>query len=404
MSTQCPQTLVVEGPLVCPESGVKHGQVLIDGGVFTEVHGPRRKPDLFFDDNHLIFPGFVDVHVHLREGQEYKEDYLTGAAAAAQGGVTSCLDMPNNPISPVDAETMARKLSKLPDSPINIGMYAAIGPGTQGFDFPHYKLFMAHSTGPLFFESLKDIAPTLEHYRGSQVTYHCEDPEMLQALEGQGSHEEQRPPEAEAAAVKVAIELAERFDLKTNIAHLSSRQGLELLLEHPHITREVTPHHLFFDLENRSKFERGELLKMNPPLRDSQTREALMAAFKGGQIHFLATDHAPHTLEEKLGPNPPSGVPHLDTYGAFVAWLHLEHDISAAHLARHCCALPGAFMGPKLGRIEVGYRGDLAILNLKESWTVKAEDLKTKCAWSPFEGFTFPGRVVRTIAAGQVVF
>ena len=397
-------TLVVEGPLVCPENGVKRGQVLIENGVFTEVHGKSRKPDLEFDDDHLVFPGFVDVHVHLREGQEYKEDYLTGAAAAAQGGVTSCLDMPNNPVSPVDRETIDRKLAKLPDSPINIGLYAAIGPGTIGFDFPHYKLFMAHSTGPLFYQSLDDIAPTLENYRGAQITYHCEDPQMLQELEGQGTHEEQRPERAEAAAVKVAIELAERFDIKTNIAHLSSQKGLEMLLSHPEITREVTPHHLFFDIENRSSFQRGELLKMNPPLREASTREALMAAFKAGKISFLATDHAPHTLEEKQGPNPPSGVPHLDTYGAFVTWLHLEHGIEPAHLARHCCSLPGAFMGPKLGRIEVGFRGDLAVLNLKKPWTVKAENLNTKCAWSPFEGFTFPGRVVRTIAAGQVVY
>ncbi|MCA9790599.1 MAG: dihydroorotase family protein, partial [Candidatus Eremiobacteraeota bacterium] len=379
--------LLVEGRLVDPEWGVRQGQVLIENGRITRVGDGLGRPDLAFGDECLVFPGFGDIHVHLREGQEYKEDYVSGSAAALAGGVTFCLDMPNNPVPPVDPETMAQKQAKVGHPPIDIGLYAATGPGTQPFGHPHYKCFMAHSIGPLYFEKLSQIGPALEPYRGCQITFHCEDPEML--TEGK-SHEENRPPEAEAAAVKVAIELARKLDLKANIAHLSTASGLELLLDHPHITREVTPTHLFFDTENRHRFERSELLKMNPPLRGPEHRKALLEAFKKGQIHFLATDHAPHTLEEKTTTNP-SGVPHLDTYGLFVSWLLVEQGIEPARIARHACLLPGQFVGKKLGRLAEGYSGDVAVLNLARPTTVRAEQLHTKAGWSPFEGVTLPG-------------
>lgn len=389
--------MIIEGKLV-HLSGVEPGQIEIQDGVITAVGQGLGKADLVFDEDHLIFPGFGDVHVHLREGQEYKEDYHTGARAALAGGITFCLDMPNNPVSPVDAQTMQRKREILGEPPLHIGLYAALGPGTKPFGHDHYKAFLAHSIGPLYFEDLEAVEPALEPYRGCQVTFHCEDPQMLRPE--QSNHEASRPPEAEVRAIEVALDLARKLDLKANIAHVSTAAGLRLILERGGATAEVTPHHLFFDVDNRGKFAQGKFIKMNPPLRTAADREFLRQAFVDGKVDFLATDHAPHTVQEKSTSNP-SGVPHLDTYGAFCTWLMKEHGCSPEVICRCAAENPGRFFDGRPRRLEVGQPADLTILNLNSPWTVQAQDLHTKCGWSPFEGFTFPGRVTQTWVGGR---
>jgi len=389
--------MILEGRIVSTESVVRQ-QIQIEDGIFVAM-GPSLGPaDCVFDDSHLLFPGFGDIHVHLREGQEYKEDYETGARAALAGGVTFCLDMPNNPVSPVDSETLERKRSKVGDPPIHIGLYAAIGPGTKPFGHDHYKAFLAHSVGPLFFEDLKAVRPALEPYRGCQVTFHCEDPQMLRPRAK--SHEASRPAEAEVEAIQFALNLASELDLQANIAHVSTAEGLKSILAHGRATAEVTPHHLFFDVENRSEFQRGPWLKMNPPLREPNDRDFLLQSFRRGEIDFLATDHAPHTMQEKSTSNP-SGVPHLDTYGAFCTWLLVEQNCSPELICRCAAENPGKFFDGRPRRIAVGEPADLTILALNCPWTVRAQDLHSKCGWSPFEGFTFPGRVAETWVSGR---
>lgn len=385
--------MIVEGRLV----GRGRAQIEVDRQQILRIGQQLGEPQHRFDDRHLIFAGFGDVHVHLREGQEYKEDYETGARAALAGGVTFCLDMPNNPVAPVDAETMARKREKLGKPPLSIGLYAAVGPGTRPFGHDHYKVFMAHSVGPLYFEDLDEVGPALEPYRGCQVTFHCEDPQMLRP--GEPVHEDSRPPEAEVEAIKLALQLAERLDLKANIAHVSTAEGLEAIVAHGGVTAEVTPHHLFFDTENRHQFQRAPLIKMNPPLRSPRHRRRLLKGFLGGEFDFLATDHAPHTLAEKESDNP-SGVPHLDTYGAFCTWLIREAGAGPELIARCAAENPGRFFDGRPRVLEPGAPADLTVLNLESPWTVRAEDVHTRCGWSPFEGFTFPGRVALTVAGG----
>jgi dihydroorotase len=389
--------VILEGRTVSTESVLRR-QIQIEDGIITALGPSLGKADHVFDDSYLIFPGFGDVHVHLREGQEYKEDYQTGARAALAGGVTFCLDMPNNPISPVDAETLSRKRNKVGNPPIHIGLYAALGPGTKPFGHNHYKAFLAHSIGPLYFEDLAAARPALEPYRGCQVTFHCEDPQMLKPDES--NHEASRPAEAEVEAIKFALQLADEFDIQVNIAHVSTADGLRAILAHGGATSEVTPHHLFFDVKNREQFERASWIKMNPPLRLPSDREFLMDSFLQGKIDFLATDHAPHTTEEKSTTNP-SGVPHLDTYGAFCTWLMKEHNCPPQTLCQCAAENPGRFFDGRPRRIALGEPADLTILALDSPWTVKAEDVHSKCGWSPFEGFTFPGRVAQTWVSGR---
>ncbi len=391
--------MIIEGIYVDDREGPRRGQIEFDQDKILRV-GPELGPaDHSFGERQLIFPGFGDVHVHLREGQEYKEDYQTGAAAALQGGVCFCLDMPNNPIPPVDRPSYDAKMAKVGRPPLDIQLYAALGPGTRPFGAAHYKCFMAHSIGPLYFENLAAIETVLSLYRGCQVTFHAEDPEMI--LEHAPTHEASRPDQAEPVAIEEAIRLGQLFDLKVNIAHVSTAEGLELVLGAPGVTCEVTPHHLFFDVENRTQFATDKLLKMNPPLRAPRHREALMKAFLEDKIDFLATDHAPHTVEEKKSSNP-SGVPHLDTYGAFCTWLLVEKKCDPRVLARATAVRPGEFFDGRPRRLQPEAPADLTVLSLDDPWTVRRDEIKSKCGWSPFEGFTFPGRVAATITAGRL--
>jgi dihydroorotase len=388
--------LLVEGALVDAE-GVRQGQVLIQDGVIARVGDGLGRPDLAFGEGFLVFPGFGDLHVHLREGQPHKETYQTGVEAALNGGVCFMLDMPNNPDPPVTAEQLEAKRARAGDWPVDLDFYAGVGPGTRPFHHRFYKAYVGPSIGPLFFHDDCDLEDTLQHYGGRRVTFHCEDPVMLREAAGAAEHEDRRPPEAELKAVETVMQLGQKYGFQVHVAHLSVVGSLDLL---DGAVSEVAPHHLYFDRENRHQAARNPFLKMNPPLRSRQNRLALLEAFRQGRIDFLATDHAPHTVAEKQSENP-SGVPLLDTYGAFVAWL-LHQGFTPEQLARHCCHLPGQFMDRNLGRIAEGYKGHLAVLNLKEPWTVQAEDCRTGCGWSPFEGETLPGRVELTVASGRV--
>jgi dihydroorotase len=173
------------------------------------------------------------------------------------------------------------------------------------------------------------------------------------------------------------------------------------------VTAEVTPHHLFFD-ETMLTEDNRLALQMNPPLRGRADRLALIEALRSGLLDYLATDHAPHTLEEKT--HGMSGVPLLDTYGAFAAWLMAEHGFTTPQIARVCAYNPGRFvaeflpegMGKGFGVVAEGYVGSLTILDTQTSWTVQRDEMRTKCGWSPFEGYTLPGRVRATVLRGRV--
>lgn len=403
--------MIVEGRLVDLEFGPRWGQIEILDGTITRLGDLGLKPDLKLGHEQLVFPGFVDVHTHLRQGDEYKEDFHTATQAALNGGVTCLLDMPNNPIPPVTKDMLAGKEAAVADLPVDIGFYLGLGPNTRPSGHPHYKAFMGPSIGPLFFHDDADLEETVRHYGNTRITLHCEDPEMLRHYAGAETHESSRPEKAEQKAVSTALRLARKYGFRVHVAHLSQADSLPELEAAaqefwpdqrglPGVVWESTPHHLFFDWDNRKEQARNAFLKMNPPLRSADSRKRLLEAFLSGRIHFLSTDHAPHTVEEKSTSNP-SGVPLLDTYGSFVSWL-MQQGMSARQICRHACFLPGLFSGRKVGRLLPGYRGHLAVLDWDQPWTVRAEDCRTKCGWSPFEGVTLPARVAYTIASGRL--
>ncbi len=366
--------------------------------------------------NCLIFPGFGDVHIHAREDvsgtQSYKEDFVTASAAAVHGGVTQVVDMPNNPTAPVDDARYAAKEQLTGRSNVHITLYAGIGPGTHPLRrHVPYKAYMGPSVGDLFFTSQAQLEETIARYRGCNVSFHCEDPEILQAARNAPTHEQRRPAEAEITATAFALHLIETYDLHGKLCHYSTREGLQQIIAAKargvRVTCEATPHHLSFDTSMLTA-ENRMALQMNPPLRTREDRLALIAALREGHIDYIATDHAPHTLEEKaIGA---SGVPLLDTYGSFAAWLMTEHGFTPQDIARVCAFNPGRFVreflpagfGEGYGRIAPGYVGSLTVFDPTTPYTVTRESVHTRCGWSPFECYTLPGSVRYTVLRGVV--
>lgn len=407
--------MIIAGQLVHPE-GVVPGQIRIDGERIADVGSRLGTADVEFDDDCLIFAGMGDIHIHARddvsEQEMYKEDFVTASDAAVHGGVVHVADMPNNPAAPVDDASYRAKQAHLKrrDVPIQVTLYAGIGPGTRPLSAPvPYKAYMGPSVGDLYFRSLSQLDETLAHYRGCAVSFHCEDPAILDAHQHAATHEGRRPPECEISATKYALLMIEKYDLTGKLCHYSVEEGLPLIRAARQrglkVTCEVTPHHLYFDETDIDDANRG-LMQINPPLRRPGDRKAMLEALRDGTLDYLATDHAPHTLEEKA--KGISGQPHLDTYGPFVTWLILEQGFTPERIAEVCSANPGEFVNPytaprRYGRIEKGYTASLTVLNLAQPTTIRREDLKTKCGWSPFEAVTFPGAVEALFLNGRRV-
>ena len=243
----------------------------------------------------------------------------------------------------------------------------------------------------------------MEKYRGQAVSFHCEDPEILEANKNQPTHELSRPPQAELSAIDFALGLIEKYQLQGKICHCSTVGGIKKITAAKKsglsVTVEVAPHHLYYD-ESMITEENRKMFQVNPPIRQTkENRLALIGALKKGDIDFLATDHAPHTMAEKEKGT--SGMPQLDTYGPFITWLMFNHGFTPADIARVCAHNPARFFNQfsaiKYGKIEQGFAGSLTIIDMKRPIKITKSHLKTKCGWSPFEGVTFPGRVAMTI-------
>ncbi len=383
------------------------GAIEIDTGtgLIAKVSAAEGRSDVN-TDGCIIFAGFGDLHVHARQdvsGRElYKEDFTTASAAAIHGGITHFADMPNNHIAPIDDASYAAKEKLTQGAAVHITLYGGIGPGTSPLARAvPYKAFMGPSVGDLFFSSPEQLEETIARYRGCNVSFHCEDPLILDASRGAATHEQRRPAQAEISATQFALQLIERYELRGKLCHFSTGEGLKDVIAAKDrgvgVTCEVTPHHLFFD--DTMLNEQNRLwLQMNPPLRGREDRLAMIEALRNGAIDYLATDHAPHSLEEKRQGT--SGVPHLDTYGAFTSWLMAEHGFTPQQIARVCAASPGRFVQPYLplgyakgfGRVEEDHVGSLTILDLNAPYTVTRDSLKTKCGWSPFEGLHISGK------------
>ncbi len=377
----------------------------------------------------IVFPGFLDFHVHAREfplrpgdpalaekhrRHTAKEDFASAGQAAVQGGVVGIAEMPNNPIPPDNAEVYEEKRRLTTKSAVPVLPIAAITEGSAPFADVPYKMMMNGCCGGIAFADIAAAEETVQRYKGCFVIFHCEDPELLRT-----SAPGERQPLAEVRAIERVLEWTARYGLESHVAHISTKRGVELIAEYnrsasTRVRCEVTPHHLCMSRQATTltvpptplaQLARGDLLFMNPPLRDEEDRRFLLEGLKTGLIDFLATDHAPHTLEDKAEGAP--GLAHLDTLGSFACWL-LTQGFTPRRLAEVMAEVPGAlfsrFLQRPMGKLAAGYAASLVALDTRTPMTVQAEDLKTRCGWSGFEGLELPGRVLETWVDGACRF
>lgn len=421
-------TKVLDAVCATPEK-IERMQIAWDeaSGLITDVGNlgvASDKVDYYFDDDCLLFAGMGDVHIHAREDvsgkNNYKETFTTVSAAALNGGVVHCCDMPNNPIAPIDDDSYRAKMNLALEKVASLFMYAGIGPTTNPLSkrVP-YKAFMGPSVGDLFFKDHASLDQALSRYKGLDVSFHCEDPDILEQHKHAATHGLRRPAVAEVLATHQALELIEKYQLIGKLCHYSSGEGLKAVREFRKrggkVEIEVTPQHLFF---NESSLPKGLEFwyQMNPPIRPKQDQEAMLDAFIKGEIEYLATDHAPHTDEEKHKGT--SGMPGLDTYGLLVGWLWKDIGVSPKLLANTCSRNPGIFtsrflttwkdwfpcleaLGHGFGELQTGYAASFTVLRDKSPLKVDKTHLKTKVGWSPFEGHTFPCSIESVFHLGK---
>jgi dihydroorotase len=376
----------------------------------------------------LLLPGMIDDQVHFREpGLTHKGDLATESAAAVAGGITSFMDMPNvNPQTITRAALAAKYQLAAGRAYANYAFYMGTTndnlaelEALQKGEACAIKIFMGASTGnmlvddPVVLEKIFERAPTL-------IVTHCEDTPLIKinedaAREKYGDnvpfseHPYIRSAEACWKSTELAVGLAKRHGTRLHVLHLTTARELEFFQPGPiagkQITVEACVHHLYFD-ESRYA-DLGAKLKCNPAVKTRNDREALIAAVTEGRIDIIATDHAPHTREEKNASyfKAPSGLPLVQH--ALLALLELvEHgELSLETVVQRACHAPAQRFGVvDRGFLREGAYADLVLIDPDAETVVTPESLRSKCAWSPFDGHSFGSRIDATWINGQLVY
>lgn len=364
-----------------------------------------------------ILPGLIDAHVHFREpGATHKEDFLSGSKAAAAGGVTTVLDMPNNSTPTTTRERLDEKrgLARV-KSLVNYGFYI-LGCEENANDLAEFediagiKVYLGSSTGNYLTEDLGVFAIILQNAR-RRVVVHAENEGLLRffAAKHRESQLYHKMRDNLCAAVSVAEStlMARHFAKPFHIAHLSTKEELALLrlFKTPLITCEVSPHHLF--LNEEFFCARGAYGKMNPPLRYNTDQQALWDGIREGLVDMIATDHAPHTHDEKdtAVMEAPCGVPGVQTMLPLLLQAVHEGRLALRDVVRLCALNPAKTFGLKdRGTIREGGYADLCVVDLVAETIILNETQYSKCGWTPFHGLVTKGSVVMTVVNGSIVY
>lgn len=375
------------GRLVQQCIGIKDGRI-------AEISGSLDGDIVYDFGNKIVIPGAIDIHVHMRDpGATHKEDFSSGSLAALHGGVTCLIDMPNT-TPPTTTLAALREKKALAESKsfTDFGLFAGLQRGSDVESLSRegaigFKLYMAGTTGDLTAVAPEDIIDELRAVASTEkvLAVHAED-ENLRGRDAESSladHLRNRRNECETSAIRRLLNLSIE-GLRIHVCHVSAKESLRLLAQAKNMTSEVTPHHLLLDRDAKL----GSFGKVNPPLRRREDRQALFAALKEGRFDAIASDHAPHTIEEKEEDFDfaPSGMPGVETTLPMMIQLVKERHLTLPDVVKRMSKRPAELHGLNKGRIEVGYDADLVVLDHSASREIKADNLHHKCAWTPYEG------------------
>ncbi len=375
-------------------------------------------------EGHLVLPGAVDVQVHFRDpGNTHKEDLGSGSRAAVKGGVTSFLEMPNTKPPTINQQALDRKLARAAQVCVaNFGFF--VGATPNNLDAVNtvnpvcgIKIFMGSSTGDLLVHKHSDLESIFKN--GSRlIAVHAENEERMNKraealLDGRNEiadlriHTQIRDDVCALLATQQATELSHMHDRRLHILHLTSAKEVEYLRENKtdQITVECTPNHLFLTEEDYQR--QGSRVQMNPPIRTQHDQDTLWAGLKDGTIDFIATDHAPHTLEEKSQPYPksPSGMPGVETSLPLMLTAWKSGRCTLAEVLKWMCWAPvETYSIVNKGDLNEGCDADLAIVDVENYRPVRDADMFTKVGWSPFAGRELTGWPVWTVVNGKIAF
>ncbi len=381
-------SLLIKNGKIYKNGALVRKNIFIKEDKITKITNQELKADKTIDaKNKIIIPGLIDSHVHFREpGQTQKEDFLTGSMAAAAGGITTVLDMPNNQPPTTNLQRLDEKKRLAKKSIVNYGFHFGstddnIAEIQKVKDIASVKVYMESTTGNLMIDnehSLKNIFTS-----NKTIAVHAENEHILHA-----------------------IELIQDSNNDLYFCHISSQEELHYTKKEKiknKIYVEVCPHHLFLTAKNVN--ELGSFAEMKPHLKTKEDQKALWEGIHNGKIDTIATDHAPHTKEEKLTPNYPYGVPGCETMLPLLLNAVNEKRLTLKKLVQLCCENPSKIFKIKnKGFIKEGFDADLTIIDLDLEKEVKNNELFTKCKWSPFDSWKLKGWPVTAIVNGNIVF
>lgn len=413
---------------------VCHGFLIVRGGIIRAVGegSPGAEQDnaeVVDAGGKYLIPGVIDDQVHFREpGLTHKAEIATESKAAVAGGITSFMEMPNTKPQATTIETLEQKYKRASEvSMANYSFYL----GATNNNIKEIrkldpkqncglKVFMGASTGNMLVDNTKALeqifaeSPTL-------IATHCEDEATIRANSEKARkkygddvpvelHPRIRSEEACYLSSSLAVELATKHHSRLHVLHISTARELDLFqqgtdFEKKRITAEVCIHHLWFSEEDYQR--KGTLIKWNPAVKTAHDRDSLLAAVLNDKLDVIATDHAPHTIEEKQSKyfESPSGGPMVQH--ALVAMLELVHrnKLSIEKVVEKMCHAPARLFGIKdRGFIKPGYKADLVLVDMDQPWTVAHKNVYYKCGWSPFQGESFQSRISHTWVNGKLAY
>lgn len=405
--------------------------IAIDNGkifkVGKETRMPKAQKSLNLK-NLLVLPGLIDIHVHLRdEGKAYKEDFYSGTAAAATGGITSVLDMPNNEPVTMSAETLRNRMHIAERRAlVNVGFYSEFPTNVEEIKniveegAVAFKLFLADQIGGL---NIDNDDAVLDAFKSvgrlkSLVAVHAEDKALLEKTKNElkksgynnlGAFLKAHSEEVELKAIKRVLRISRKACVKVHFCHVSTKSGLETIVDAKksgmQITCEATPHHLFLSANDLRRIGTSALTM--PPIREQKNPMALLKGIKNGWVDFLATDHAPHAIKEKKADvvwNVKVGIPNLETIVPLLLTAVNRGQLSITDIVRLMAEKPAeTFKLESRGYLKTGGDADLTVVDLKAKYKIDASKFHSKAKYSPFDQWKVKGKPVKTFVNGRLI-